>query len=397
MKNKAIALVGVPRSGTSLGMLVLIPMLGEHRLVGSKFMGRDEQKSMQGAIPKLSPIQEYNREKQKSKRQFVRPLPDKTKDFESMKDMNPEGFNECQFTVKGMTWSNQTADIFKKMDSMNEEPFMKLVCSGIANTDPSMISKIVYILREPHEVAKSQEKLKGRELPEGEVIHSPDFFIKSTMMFCIWRVQHGKDIPLIMIDHKDILGDAENTVKKIADFNGVPHNNAWEVVRQDLHRSKKEPIAHPQWEDAEKIYELMGRSDFQGVLDYMNSPKRMTHKVNADFQCHRVGRKVNLAHCQNCKANSSVVANSIIKSETDKIDWLNEPCALDCGALEKEGAISVEESIRNHTWVNESVGVGDAIEKLIGLVGVDKLFGSCGGCKKRKEKLNKMFMKERQW
>jgi len=405
-----IAIVGNPRSGTSLTSLIHVKLLGEDRCIGSKFMGRDEAtEPVHGPVKErvLTPIQEYARTK--ITEQIPKMLhPDvlnrqaieRKKRLEEMKDMNQEGFWECPFTVQGMKWSIGTAELWAKIRSMEKEPFCKLVNSGVSQTDPVHISKIVYVNRHPREVARSQEKLKGGmhdRVPEGDKIHSPDFFIRSSVQFANWYLNHGKNIPLLMIDHGDLLAHPVETVAKIANFHGVEPGDAHTVVRQDLYRSKKEEIPHPQFEDAIAIYEMMGRCDFAGVVAYIRNPDRMTHKVNARFQCFRRGKMTTLAECQNCINKDDVKANFLIQAEKDGIEWEKEPCALECGALDAKDAKSIADSIKDHSWVYESAKVGTAIEKLISITGLDKLVGKCKGCEGRRDRLDKLFKRKINW
>jgi len=394
--KKIIAIVGVPRSGTSATSNVNLEILGKENLIGSSFMGRDEEnpKMWQGPRRELTPIQKLEQQKRESKKRHVFSLPDKNKRIKEMKEMNEKGFFECPFTVKGLFWSPETDELFKKINEL-DRPFMKLVCSGIANTNPEFIERIIYVLRCPREVAKSQEKLKGRELPKGEVIHSPDFYIKTTTAFCRWYINFGKDIPLLMVNHRDLLEDPETQTKRIADFHGLPHNNAHEIIEKKLYRSKIQDIKNDQWVDADRIFELMKKSDFQGVVDYMRDPDLMTHKVNKSFRCHRLGRDVNLAECRNCKSNDTVVSNFIITATKRNIDWKNEPCALDCGAIDRDSAISVEKSIANHTWLYHKGKIGTIVKGFIEKTKLDKIVGKCKGCNNRENDLDFLWKVEK--
>jgi hypothetical protein len=360
---KSILIAGTPRSGTSLKMLIHCGLLGEHRMIGSKFMGRDEAPAKRDAPPvrTLRPIQEYNKNKriaERGKNIVKRGLPvsgkwdDGKKDLEEMQDMNPDGFCECAFTVKGFFYSPRLSKLYKKVMDMKESPFIKVVSNGFPQTDPNLISKIIYCLRDPHEVAKSQERLSRQvELPKGEKIHSPDFFITATTQFCRWYVEHGEGIPVLMDDYTELLSDPVKGVKRIADFLGVPAGDAHEVVKQKFYRSKPEDIPHPQWEDADAIYELMRKSDFQGVVDYVDDPTIETRKQHAKYYCHRWGANVTKSLCIKCKSGDPVIiANFIATAKKRKIDWKNEPCAYETGQLNGDEFITIEESIKKNHW-----------------------------------------------
>jgi len=352
-----IVISGVPRSGTSVCTNIVLEMLGEDRLIGSKFMGRDKEgQGRKLPSPRtLSPIQEYVKNKRIVKRGLpIARNPEKKRDFEDMKDMNPKGFYECPFTVQGLYWRPQVHDLMKRVDNLESEPFCKIVSNGLLKSDPTKISKIVYMLRDPHEVAKSQEKLvRQMELPDGEKIHSPDFFISATVQFCKWAVQYAQDVKILIINHGDLLSNPVDQVDSIAGFLGVASNNAASIVESKLHRSKPQDIPHPQWKDADRIYELMQASGFQGVLDYMKDPTLETHKQRAKFHCHRFGATVVKPQCEACRSNPVVRANFKKTAKKKKIDWKNEPCAFECGAVAGVEPISIDESISRNHW-NES-------------------------------------------
>lgn len=352
-----IVISGVPRSGTSVCTNIVLEMLGEDRLIGSKFMGRDEVPKDRKSRPHrtLTPIQEYT----KNKRIVGRGLPvvgnrKGKRDFKDIKDMNPKGFYECPFTVQGLYWRPQVHGLMKRVDNLESEPFCKIVSNGLLKSDPTKISKIIYMLRDPHEVAKSQEKLvQQMELPEGEKIHSPDFFISATVQFCRWAVLYAQEVEILIINHGDLLAYPVTNAGVIAGFLGVSSNNAADIVDKGLHRSKPQDIPHPQWQDADRIHELMQASDFQGVLDYMKDPTLETHKQRAKFQCHRLGSVVVKPQCEACRSNPVVRANFKKTARKNKIDWKNSPCAFECGAIAGIVPISIDESIARNHW-NES-------------------------------------------
>jgi len=256
-----IVISGVPRSGTSVMTNIMLELLGEDRLIGSKFMGNDKVKEIaEGPMPEPIPIHKYLRKKkietmqEKARKRLQIPTKvqerrnKRKKKLESMKEMNPNGFYECQFTVQGLYWRPQVHGLFAKIEAMEKEPFCKIVSNGLLKSDPTRISKIVYMLRDPREVAKSQEKLKRPKtmpMPEGEKFHSPDFFITATVQFCRWAVQYASEVEVLMVHHGDLLSDPEPQVQRVAEFLSVEPGNAHSVVDKKLHRSKPQPIPTP--------------------------------------------------------------------------------------------------------------------------------------------------------
>jgi hypothetical protein len=120
---------------------------GDDRIMGSKFPQED----------RISVGLEKHEEETQDEfeaRNYIRDIvaPHATKDFEVSKDMNPNGFWECRYSVRGIKWHMNMPDLEGKV--------CKIVSQGLINSNPEYIDKIVYMLRDPRQVAKSQERLK---------------------------------------------------------------------------------------------------------------------------------------------------------------------------------------------------------------------------------------------
>ena len=368
---------GCPRSGTSLTSLIFKTALGENRFLGDDF-------------PHETKIPEPKNEYQK----YLRSKQPKRDDS---KEMNPDGFHEMEWSVPGISYS-----LKRHNDLINAKvkplKAVKIVSQGLVNTNPHYISKIVYCLRNPRQVAKSQENLKGgfggmgnpnmngRELKH----HGPEMFIQVTTMAAHW-IMKNSDIPMIIIDFDDIQNFPEMTISRIEHFIGEGDwSKCAELVKPSLNRSKPEDIEHELWPLADDIYKLASLGSWHGIIDRVKQAREEANSKPEEkpkqVMCTRLGRQASDVECEMCKTHDGTRHNF---KKHSRADWKNEPCLRDV----LEANISVEDSIKTNTWDDESKGLGDTVEKIFKATGVSKLTGSkdCKGCKKRKEFLNKLL------
>ena len=120
---------------------------GDERVIGEKF---PQESRIAAGLAK----HEEETDSEFEARQYIRDLfnPNAQKDFTITKDMNPNGFWECRYSVQGIKWHMDMPKIDKQI--------CKIVSQGLINSNPNYIGKIIYMLRDPRQVAKSQERLK---------------------------------------------------------------------------------------------------------------------------------------------------------------------------------------------------------------------------------------------
>ncbi len=369
---------GCPRSGTSLTSLIFKQALGDDRFLGKAFPREDVRPA---------PKNEYHKH-------VLSKLPEKL----NTREMNPDGFHEMEWTVRGIHYSIMR---HKALMEAKTAPIkaVKVVSQGLYHTDPNYVSKIVYCLRNPRQVAKSQENLTGQfprnEAPisNGKEIkkHSPEMFIKVTVQAANWIVRNP-DIPILIVDFDDLQNNPKETIDKMSSFIGDgDFSKCHELVKPSLNRSKPENIEHDLWELADQIYGLVSKADWKGVLTLIKSErdqaKAQPFKAPDQITCTRMARTVSIVECKMCKEHSITRENFKKVSSKNKIKWKKEPCLRD--VINKTQTI--EESINANHWNTDSKGLGDTVSKVIEKVTGKKSEDCPKGCQERKALLNKLI------
>ena len=224
--GKIIVISGCPRSGTSLMMDIHRKTYGDDMIMGNfddvdkteeelnKEMENHKQKIlenikhpgqramtqyMMGRNEDRFPKREENKEKRRERRKKA-------------KDMNPNGFGEHAFSVQGIQciMKNGRGQIIGQFqdeleESLKNPKILKVVSQGLMTSDPIYIGKIVYMLRHPRAVAKSQERLEregGDIVIDGKKreVHTPEMFINVTMM-ALRFFKNNPGIPVKIVQH----------------------------------------------------------------------------------------------------------------------------------------------------------------------------------------------------
>lgn len=373
-----IIVSGCPRSGTSITMLCLSEAVGMDNIIGGKYdaswrhiLQQHRLKDMQSKVTKndtkvmskkdiriakiRKEAKDYIANKLKVKRHSGMP--------EDRKDLNPTGFWECPFSVRGIVWESGLRNIFKLF---TKDRCMKIVSSGLRHTEPRYVDKMIYLLRDPREVAKSQERLsrekyqdkEGRIIDLGKIkdakIHSPEMYIQSNLTAAQWFLDNP-DVPKIIVRYEDLILRADDTLQKIGDFIGKDMSAAKKHINPDLYRSKTtEEIPHPQFEDAYEIYNLFLENKYQEVLDVVRRKESENRKANEHWICTRLKLKTCEAHCLACRENQKFQDSLRKYAAFRNINWRNEPCMFECGITDTFPGepITIEESIANNFWLD---------------------------------------------
>ena len=345
-----IVVSGCPRSGTSLMMDLMRTALGEDRILGTKFPreGDLNPEQHEEEPDHMYQIRQYLWEK--NKEEII-------KDFNESKDMNPNGFWEMLYSVQGCYYRFRDADRLDKLLKEDESNMSvcKIVSQGLINSDPRFIDKIVYMVRHPRAVAKSQERLK-RNFPlkemEDWVIHTPEMFINVTGLAARWLVKNPKPVQLVFFD--ELMTDPKEIMLDLKEFiGGGDFDKASEKIEPKLNRSKPEDIPNKLWEEAENVYEMLCIEDFEGIVEYLKDPKLQIHRSpdKRRWRCLRTGSITVEDQCNNCVASEKVRYNFRKQAESVGIDWRNEPCLFECGMdMDREQYKTIEQSIKENTW-----------------------------------------------
>ena len=341
---------GCPRSGTSLMMDIFRHALGEDRMLGFKFCRPEEPEEITDPRKlKLKAWYEYCNELKEGK---PKEAPDE--------DMNPNGFwEDGRFTVRGLTYKENTKDIIKTIQKVDKILFAKIVSSGLHKTDPAYVNRVVYMLRHPRAVAKSQERLRratfikedGEEFNiADEVIHTPEMFIHASIAAAHWFVENP-DIPVLFVDFDDLIEEPEKEMHRLTSFiiEGA-FLSAIHVVEPKLRRSYPEAVESSLWGEAELTYKLMQEQRFTALIEAFKDPKRLIHRESKTWMCLRFDGPVNEKQCQLCRVNKEYRGSLRGHAEEYKIPWQERPCAYEVAFDLDNPLISIEESIQNNFW-----------------------------------------------
>lgn len=349
-----IVVSGCPRSGTSLMMEIMGVLLGKENIIGRKFPRELPNASDPDSDEPPNTAKEY--------RQYLRAKRVNNARLERTRDMNPDGFWECQCTVRGLHYHPRNHDILK--DS-GPNKVIKVVSQGLANSDPRYVDKLIYMVRHPDNVAKSQERLirpgfndsesGGPREPNGEEVRifSYQMFNSATVLAARWIDRFKPDILVVNFD--ELIDKPRRTIRSTAEF-VLPAvgelEEAYACVKPSLRRSVEIPEHDEKLgqELAYALYDVIKVGDFAGVNDIAETFRdklKEERQRKGPLPCARLGRQVSREECGMCRNHEITRSNFKKTAEKRRIDWRNEPCAYDC-IVDK---ISIEDSIANNHWI----------------------------------------------
>lgn len=341
---------GCPRSGTSLMMRLMRDALGEDRIIGSEFPQKDRLTWL-GKTPE-TPEEECQHYIAKKRN------PDEKASLEKAIDMNPNGFWECPWTVSGIQWSKAMSAVVNGLRNEGEhhQYVCKIVSQGLAKSMPEHVGKVVYMLRNPVAVAKSQERLNYQiELPKDDPVHTPGMFIKVHRQAARWFVSNPS-VPVMVVNYDDLIDSPVETLKRVAEFTGQEGDwdTAASVIDSNLRRSKPEPKPSELWDDAWEVHDRVAKADWRGINNYFEEKKRAAQEDAQSFLCTRRGQPTNHRQCNNCYSNPAVSNNFRKTAKARRVDWENEPCVYECGmGPDSMTPITISASIENNFWVRD--------------------------------------------
>lgn len=351
------AISGCPRSGTSLMMDCFRSAFGDERLLGWKF-----PKEVDPSLSQVKKPGETN--EQFSLRMYARKIMLPEKELSNSKDLNPKGFwEDGRCTVTGFFYKPQLAEVIQELAGLSHPLYVKLVSQAISLSDPNYIEKVVYMIRDPKVVAKSQERLKrkdfinekGNKIVENTLISSPEMFIKVTVSAAKWFLANP-NIPLHIVDYKDLISKPKEELLKVQEFIGEGNfASASSKVDPKLNRSKPGTDESGIWEEAEKIYELFKKREFQKLVEYAENPRLEINRQKKKWLCFRYMHPVVESHCKKCKNNPEFRQTLREYADQHGILWQQRPCAYEVAYDLEHDLISIDESIQNNFWEEENV------------------------------------------
>jgi hypothetical protein len=338
-----IAVTGCPRSGTSCMMDQLRLAFGDDRILGKKFPQLDYLL----AAKERGEGEDENHYKARLYLQERGGLDYRIAEAEESKDMNPNGFWEMRYTVGGIQWHWGMEDTKGKIG--------KIVSQGLIASNPDYIEKIIYMVRCPRQVAKSQERLRRimwmtRQQEQELKIHTPEMFIRVTYQASLWLDKYKDwNIPIIYVNFDDMISKPDETLEKVREFleDGDFSNH---TITPKLKRSTPEKVPHRLWEQADAIYDLLKQQKHKEIIDYFEEQKDYIDKENTSVMCFRRGTQSVYNECMNCRNNIATRNGFKKTAENNGVKWWEEPCMFECYSNPDGDLISMEESIENNFW-----------------------------------------------
>jgi hypothetical protein len=389
----SVLVVACPRSGSSLTMDIQRLAHGDDAILGNKISDRDFEKAMKEEMERRKDEEdhEYRVRHYLLQRQLDQQLERQEKRQSKTKDMNPNGFWEMEFTVAGISpyrrirgmavYSQELQDILDDIEAGTFKVF-KVVSQGLLQSNPRMIGKIIYVLRHPRAVAKSQERLSySLELPDpetGEIknlselikITTPKMFIEVTAQAARFLLDHP-EIPVRFYHFEQLVRDPAPILQDMQEFVGRgDYSKALSAINPKLSRSNHAEVESDLLTDAEYVYEKFckaaevinagGKREeageyFKAIHTYLEDPHRLFNRQRRRWPCFRMNHMVTEKQCHSCMTEPIVRENAIkgrkvapIKNETP---WEEEPCLFECGMdLDRDKYLTIEESIRRNFW-----------------------------------------------
>lgn len=393
-RTNMLIVSGCPRSGTSLCMDIQRIVHGEEQLLGKKISDRDFESIVEEQLERKEDEAEHE---YRIRRFLLERRLDKRRDRQKArqkktKDMNPNGFWEMDFTVAGITpyrrfrqmavYSQELQDILDEIEA-GAFKVCKVVSQGLLSSNPRMIGKIIYMIRHPRAVAKSQERLSyNLELPDPETgemknlsdlvkITTPKMFIDVTARAAKFFLDYP-EIPVRFYHFEELIKDPAPLLDDMQEFAGCgDYSKALSAIEPKLSRSNHAKVKSHLLTDAEFVYEKFcaaaeiinaggdqekANELFTEIREYLSDPHRQFNRDRNQWPCFRHNHMVKEKLCRSCMTDPVVRYNAKqgrdvapIQNETP---WQEEPCLFECGMdLDRDKYLTIEESIANNFWI----------------------------------------------
>lgn len=328
-----IAVSGCPRSGTSVMMLCMRELVGEEQVIGTRFPQEERMERMRRRGP--GETEAHYRARLYS---LDRQNPHWEEELQESKDLNPAGFWECPWTVRGVKYLRGMREEWEKADS--EKVVCKVVSQGLPGSNVEKIHRVVFMIRHPYDVAKSQERLqrgprvqvggRGQRLGRGFQVITPEMFTAVTAQAARFFLENP-ELPRLVVEFDELIENPRPTLEQVGEFIGVEDvGPAVEVIEPGLRRSHGEELLGELWKEALEVWELLKARDWEGIVEKVDAGSR-TARERAGFYCPRVGKPVVPRQCMLCYEGEVVTQNFRHHAATHGVEWREEPCLWESG------------------------------------------------------------------
>ena len=396
MRKGFLVVSGCPRSGTSVTMDIQREAHGEKAICGERFPQETKKRVRDEMLAKDEgeATAQWRCRKYLMKKQMEAEEKSKPEHERNFHDMNPDGFWEMAFSVQGIIYNPQFKDLLAGVRK-GDFKVVKVVSQGLMASDPAYLGKVLYSIRHPRAVAKSQERLvRGFNFQaedgtvhnafEDMVIHTPEMYIAVTLQAAQFLLMHHA-VPVRFHHFEELIADPLAVLQDMQEFVGCgDYSKAEGVVKPKLNRSQHEDVESSLWEDAEFVYEhfcnaaeiingYMGdhhakvravrrkaAPELLKVINYLSDPRRNFNREKRQWPCYRAKQGVNESVCRECALGTETMRNFKAHSENTPSqhgvtkNWSEEPCLWECGMdLDRETHLTIEGSIANNSWAEK--------------------------------------------
>jgi len=323
--------------------------LGDDRIIGEKFP-QEKVALKKGELEAQYQYRRYLLEQSRSK------------SSEEIRDMNPDGFWECPLTVQGASYRPEIRELLQRIGTEDKPSACKIVSQGLYRSNPVYVDSVIYMLRKPESVARSQERLsrefrvkhpetgRGVNLFDSFVIQSPQMFIEVTLQASKWFLAHP-EVPLYIVRFEDLITYPKEELRFLGSLLGEDLMLGKVCVKPALNRSSQAPIIHSLMGEANKVYQLFLQRDWNGLKAYGVDRTTRNSRQNYQWVCARSGSMVLEAICQSCKTDPEFRASLKLEAESKGLGWDSQPCAYDCAYdVQRKIHVPVSDSIRDNHW-----------------------------------------------
>lgn len=346
-----IVVSGCPRSGTSLTMDLIATAIGEDRIVGRPFPQAERIEAATQRRPGETDAA-WRCRLYANQETYARARAEATES----RDLNPHGFWEHpRYTVTGIQW----ADPAPPADAV-----CKIVSAGLARSNPAYVDRIVYLIRDPAAVARSQERLRrgvpfagraGRPIDQRQLrVNSPAAYIADHAAAARWILRHARNRPIHRVDFDKLIAQPEPQVSALIRFVDDAGDVRAAVKRVDrkLRRSHDGQAGDDSaWKTARTVYAALRRGDWQAVVDAADQHAAAAGNARP-FRCTRWGGIVTAHNCRLCLSDPTVRANMRRTATRRGVDWRREPCLWACGMdPHATTPLTFDQSIAANHWV----------------------------------------------
>lgn len=341
---------GCPRSGTSLMMEIFRTSLGNTRIIGQKFPAENKVARRADDTEEIFAYKRYL-ERIRQERDPI-----------EARDLNPDGFWEGPFTVKGVAYRPEVRKLVKQVGAEAPPSVCKIVSQGLSRSNPVYIDSVVFMLRRPEAVAKSQERLtrsfsllhpdtrKHINLFEGAVVQSPQMFIEVTLGVAKWSAENP-EVPLYIVKFENLIRTPKKVLDKLGRKLREDLRLGVKCVRKELDRSSKATIDHPLLSEANQVYDWFLSKDWAALEKYRLNRRTEQNKQRQQWFCARSASMAQDAVCSSCVSDPSFRASLRADAVKRELNWQDQPCAYECAyEANRQKFVTLTGSIKNNHW-----------------------------------------------